>query len=61
MPPDSFLDNFDHCDYFQEFRPLFAIQIREIIEKVREEAILFYYKEKNKLYVKEKVNILKNE
>ena len=61
MPPDSFLDNFDYCDYFQEFRPLFATQIRQVFEKVRE-LYSFHYEEKdNKLYVKKKVNILKNE
>lgn len=58
MPPDSFLDNFDYCNYFQELRPLL---IRQVLEKVRE-LYSFYYEEKNnKLYVKEKVNILKNE
>ena len=61
MPPDSFLDNFDYCTYFQEFRPLFATQIRQVFEKVRE-LYSFHYEEKdNKLYVKKKVNILKNE
>lgn len=58
MPPDSFLDNFDYCNYFQELRPLL---IRQVFEKVRE-LYSFYYEEKdNKLYVKKKTAILKNE
>lgn len=61
MPPDSFLDNFDHCNYSQEFRPLFAMQVEEILEKVRELYSFYYEKKDNKLYVKKKVNILKNE
>lgn len=61
MPPDNFLDNFDHCDYFQEFRPLFAMQVEEVLEKVRELYSFFYEEKDNKLYVKKKVNILKNE
>lgn len=62
MPPDSFLDNFDYCDYFQELRPLFVRQVvGQVLEKVRELYSFSYEEKDNKLYVKKKVNILKNE
>lgn len=61
MPPDSFLYNFDHCNYFQEFRPLFATQVEKFLKKMENLYSLYYEERDNKLYVKKKVNILKNE
>lgn len=60
MPPDSFL--VDHRDSFQEFRSLFVRQVvGQVLEKVRELYSFSYEEKDNKLYVKKKVNILKNE